>query len=724
MVLLALSLAHAEPRHAVVSPGGRARVRQLPRTSPDRVQWTVLGVSQPLDLEGRSTEGVLAWDTLGLGGGTWVVTAYLEPERDQTASWRWDDGDVVFVIDDGVPQILPVVGAPELADLLAGEVEPDSWIPPATPLGMLPGRASTVAVDAATFPAGFATWEANVSGELRDLLIPGDGMAAIDRHRAGLELAEVPYEEAAALFRLGEAYARLGFHREAAHYFERVTELDASWPSSTWLHLARSEVVIGRTDEAREHCGRAVESRHREPEVLECLALVALDTADPPAAPTGRALARANARPESLLLAAQLLQMDGRHLEAEPLLSAALPALGELAPYGWASLGDARFQTHDGEGARRAWSEVAGHPELGGVIRARKHALVMAEDGPRTWPDHLPELYTMADGGGMAGAEALYLLAQVAEGLGDLDGAAKHLAALLKSHPERGARSDAPKLLWTALEGRLQQLQRDGRTVDLLALWGDLWAPDLEREVQDVTAVRVVARAYEDLELYDEALDVHRVLFGIQTRLDEQEPNDLVEMARLYLAVGRAEESQRTLEFARKQGVDDPARTWLFEGDALVAQEKPDEALLAYRKAALSPDTRVAATVRMALVDTEAGRCDRSVPALLDLTRQKVEPVELADGEAHLALARCLLSQGRNEDAAVAAREAAGRSDDDVTRRYATWLAVEASGRAGEDEPMLAASLASDDDLWAALGREREADGAFDAELARRRDDR
>ena len=718
MLLGLLALAHAEPRHAVVEPGSTARVRQLPRTAPDRVQWLFLEVDRPLSLD-ETTDGVLDWDTLGLGGGTWVVTAYLEPGRDQTATWRWDDTRVVFVLDDGVPQVLPVIGAPTLAELLAGEVQADPIRPASTPLTLLGGAASTIAVDPGTFPVGFASWDANVSAELRALLAPGDDLAAIDRHRRALELAGSDYERAAVLFRLGEAHAALGLHREAAHYFQRVTEQDAAWPSSAWMHLARSEVALGRSEAARGHCAQAAEVRHREAEALECLGLVSLETADPPPGPTGRALARASARPESLLLAGQLLQAEGRHDEAEPLLSAALRGLDALAPNAWAALGDARFHQHDGEGARRAWSEVAGDAALGDVVRARKHALVMAEDGPKSWPDHLPELYGMADAGGPAGAEALYLLAQATETLGDLDGAAGHLARLLDEHAGIAAGSDAPRRLWRSLERRTHQLHRDGRTVELLAHWGDTWRPALEPQVQDVRTLRLVASAYRSVDLPAEALDVHRLLFGVHTRLGSQDSDDLVEMAELYLAVDRAEECLHTLDFARRQGDVEVGATWLIEGDALVALGRSDDAMLAYRKAVLAPGTRTAATVRMALVDTEAGRCDRATPALLDLTRQKVEPPELADGQAHLALARCLMADGRADEAAVVAREAAGRSTDELTRRYATWLAVEASGA---EEPLLTASLASDDDLWAALGREMEADAAFEAELARRKE--
>ena len=728
MLLALLTVSHAEPRHVTLACGAECRVRQLPRTDSTRVQWAFRGVDQPLhdQLEGLRTDGVQNWDAVGLGGGTWIVTAYLEDDRPLVATWRWtEDGPAVIVIDEGEPEMLVVQEAPTLEQLVAGEVPRHADTVASTSLSPLRGEALTVKLDTAVFPAAFPGWEPNIPDGQRAMLEGGSDLVAIDGYRRVLTETDDDYVRAAAFFRLGEAHRDLGLSREATHYFDRVAELDTAWPeAAVHLHRAQAALASGHPAQARALCGEVAEVRHRDAQVLECLGLVSLETADPAPAPTGRALARASSRPESLVLAAQLLQLDGRHVEAEPLLVEALVGLDDprIAAHAWASLGDARFHLGDGEGARRAWAEVASDDELGDLVRVRKTMLVMVEEGPRSWPTHIPNLDALAELPGSAGAEAQWLLAQVDLELADFEGAARHLASILDRPDVDMTDTDLPAVLWGVIETRLGQLERSGRPLDQLAFYRDAWRSDLEPVVQDVAPLLSVASGYEDLELYDDALTVHRLVFNIRVRLDESSPADLLTLARLYAEVDRHEEALQTLAFLRKTGVPAELRgaTWLLEGDVLLELERSDDAMGAWRKAALQRDSKVAATTRMALVDSAAGRCDRSVPALEDLLGQKLPVDAVEDGRVHLALARCYLDAGRAAEASVAAREAAGRSEDDLTRRYATWLAAEADG--GDDE-LLARSLSSDDDLWAALGRERAADSAFEQGIREQKGD-
>jgi len=726
MLHVLLALASAEPRHVVLDGGAECRVRQLPRTDPGRIQWTFRQVDLPLhtQLDGIKTDGILNWDAVGMGGGTWIVTAYVDPRRDIAASWRWTpEGPAVLVIDDGVPELLEVAEAPTVVELIAGTVPRNADLVGSTPLAPLRGQAMSLGVDVATFPASFPSWEPNVAADQRDLLQQGDDLYAVDRYRQVLTESPDDYARAAAFFRLGEVHGELGMARESAHYFDRVVELDAPWPEATvQLHRAQAAMAMGDGDQARALCASVAEVRHRDAQVLECLGLVSLRTAEPAPAPTGRALARASSRPESLVLAAQLLQLDGRHAEAEPLLVEALSGLDDprLTAHAWASLGDARFHLGDGEGARRAWAEVASDPELGDIVRVRKTMLVMVEEGPRSWPTHFVALDQLAELPGWAGAEAEWLLAQVAMELADFEGAAEYLASMLDRPDVDLAETEVPAVLWEVIETRLGQLERAGRALDQLAFHRDSWRPELEAEVTDIAPLSSVAQAYEDLDLPQDALEVRRTIFNIRVRQGETSTEDLVALARLYAEVGRPEEALQTLEYLRREGVpaDQVGITWLLEGDVLASLDRHDEALKAWRRAALQRSSKVEATTRMALADAQAGDCLRARPALEDLVRSKEQPSAVTEGHVHLALARCYLEEGRTEEAASAAREAAGRSEDELTRRYATWLAAEADR--GDDD-LLARALESDDDLWAALGRERAADSAFEAKIREER---
>ena len=120
---------------------------------------------------------------------------------------------------------------------------------------------------------------------------------------------------------------------------------------------------------------------------------------------------------------------------------------------------------------------------------------------------------------------------------------------------------------------------------------------------------------------------------------------------------------------------------------------------------------RIAASARMALADAEADRCDAAIPALQRLAATPEVP-EVADGRVHLALAMCLDKTGDPALTAEAAKAAAGRLEDDVSRRYAMWLADKAGREAGEED-LVTEAVRTGDDLWAELGRENEAHEAF-----------
>jgi hypothetical protein len=115
------------------------------------------------------------------------------------------------------------------------------------------------------------------------------------------------------------------------------------------------------------------------------------------------------------------------------------------------------------------------------------------------------------------------------------------------------------------------------------------------------------------------------------------------------------------------------------------------------------------------LQDAAAGHCERTVLALKGLVSlpKSTSPEAVLDGRAWLALARCQLELGLEVDALASALEAAGRSDDEVHKRYATYLASLAAGGEG----ITSDALRSDDDLWAALGREVRDHAEFETEL-------
>ncbi len=725
--LLLSALAWSSPDQIVLRPSPGASARPLPQTRPDLIQWTVRDNQVPLfdQLPTRPGEGVLDVGVVSLGSGVWVVSAWLDPADPRVPSVGWEGPDLVLHIHRGEAELLPVQPGPSLEELLADQVAPLSRGAPSTSLQPLGGSAWALRLRPEQLRLGSGDWEPNLIASDRALLVRDDSPRGIDRQRQALTGTDDPYVKAAALFRLGQAHQSLGLYREAAYYFDRVVEHPAAWPAATVaLRRAQASLTVGRGDQAREHCAEAAQARVRDEQVLECLGMVALETQDPPPGPTGRALAASTARPDALLLAGQLLLLDGRPGEAHPLLEAAADGLpdGELRDAAFASLGDACFYLHEGDQARAAWAEVAAG-DLGQLVWLRKRMLMLSDDGPRSWAAGIPDLYGFAGEGGVLGAESLYLIAQIGSGLGDLDQSVEVLVRLVDEHAREIQGSDVGQRLWRGLSERLLQLHRTDRRVELLALWRERWRRSLVPHVSDTEAVEIVAEAYRGLGLSEEALRVQRTIFEIQTRRGEVEVESLVQLAELYQLTGRGEDALRTLEFARSEGLPRSlaGRALLLEGQVQVDLEQPERALMAWRRAAMVEDVADEASARMALLDGSRGRCDRAVPALRSLTKREPLPASLIEGEGHMLLAACLLEQGRSEEASLAAREGAGRASDEVSRRYGTWLAAEGAREAGVQEPLLQAALDGDQDLWAALGRESERDRAFRSAITDRK---
>ena len=121
-----------------------------------------------------------------------------------------------------------------------------------------------------------------------------------------------------------------------------------------------------------------------------------------------------------------------------------------------------------------------------------------------------------------------------------------------------------------------------------------------------------------------------------------------------------------------------------------------------------TPATRVEGLARLALLDALEGRCDEALPGLDELARvnQGDVPDDILDGRVHIALARCLLSNRQDDAALAAASEGAGRADDILHKRYATYLAAVAAERSGQGGGMYYDALQADDDLWADIARE------------------
>jgi hypothetical protein len=145
-----------------------------------------------------------------------------------------------------------------------------------------------------------------------------------------------------------------------------------------------------------------------------------------------------------------------------------------------ASLGDARQATGDLPGAVEAWRAASVDGWLRPALKIRLRMAEWIDKGPADFGGAIPELLQLSDLGGAGGAEAHYLLAQIAEVYGDPDLAAEQLNLLWAFHPEEALQSDVPERLVQTCEFRLRQLEDQQRHVDLVAFFDLCWRDELD----------------------------------------------------------------------------------------------------------------------------------------------------------------------------------------------------------------------------------------------------
>jgi len=738
LILLLFSLSwaqNADMGGLALQAGPFARVQTLPQVSPLRQQWVIHASAMPLSEQvprNIFVPGIRTVDVYGVGGGSWMVGVEFEKEGLEGSWSRGPDGELILEFQAGTSALVEMAPTLSLEELLASPPERVIQAVSKSALQPLSGLASTLALQGDEVDTAFPVWTPNLPEDVRDVLRldPDPSAKTLDRYRQAMHHAD-PYVRAASAYRLGQGYEAMGMHREAAHYYRRVMEGEGAWPKDLLpLALARAELATGKVDAAREACLAAWGvSRAREEQVGMCLGLVSLESADPTPAPLGRALAKVSGHPLHLLLAAQLLQADGFHSDAMPLLQAALSALGpddeDLERHIRASLGDAYMHQGLMDQARDEWLAVGHKGALGQVIWLRQRTLEMVKGDPRDWASHLPDLDSFVHRGGEGAAEALYLQAQVAITLGDDEAAADALVQLIDKHPRVASANVIPQLLWDVLVRRLGTLGRQERSLDLIALHRRYWRGVLEGVVQDTAALELVVDAYTQAGLDEQAIRTQREIFVIQTRLGTSLPRDLLRLAELYQAADRHDDALRTLDFIAGQGVPKElrGRRQMALGEVLLSLDREPEAREAWVRAEKLPETQVAARLSLALLDASLGDCDSSLPRLDALANLEPEPDQprIRSGELYLVMARCLLQDGKPAAAAAAAQEAAGRSPDEHTQRYATFLAAEAKRIAGEDPGILQEALESGDDLWADVAQGLSQDDVFKAGLQQRR---
>lgn len=698
-----------------------ATVQLFPRVDPNTIELVVYDNRKPLDLqvdEQRTEHVVDAW-AASIGSGTWFVTLYVQSDRIDARLELEDSAWVVHTTERRSPVALTSEDTPTLEALLADTVARRPARPPRIPLQPLLGDAWSPRLDPRHVRLPMKPWVPSV----RDLPAGDPSLASLDAVRKRMVMTEDAELRTNLLQHLALGYQALGLHREARTYFDEVARQRTDWPRpKVRLHQADAALATGRWDVALERCQAAHAEGADEGATLACLGSVSLATGHPAPTPTARALLEVDARPGSRLIAAQLLVVDHRYDEALPVLTSLERWPAELRPWRDATLGDVALTLGQTETARAAWRDVGNQGPLAEVARQRARLVRMAAQPPSTWAAALPGLTRDIERGGIGAAEAHYLAAQIGRTFDDAGLAAEHLTRLVDHWPGLSARSDVPQQLLSVCTRRLEQLHRVERVADQVSFYDDCWRDELNSVLLDPSVLRHVSDGFEALGLWDRALSVQRDAVAALTRDDREDLDALVQLARLYVRVDRAPEALETVRYAERLPGSGSAQAALdvVAGEAHLELDEFVEADRRWARASADAEFGPEARVRRALALAERGRCAQAAPVLEGFSQQGVPdmtaPVALPD--AQLAVTRCLIDQGRANDAVALATTVAKDAPDTDWAAQATWLASVA-GR--EPDVPTPESPVEPEGIWATALQEQDEVDAVEERVRRLR---
>ena len=450
---------------------------------------------------------------------------------------------------------------------------------------------------------------------------------------------------------LGWGYLAQGLAAEAGYYFNQLQYTPGGVkPSLIYLSKAKVALLTEEWSEARDNLYRAYMYGADEATVVEMVAFVSQKTGIPNRAKTGRLLAFLTSRPELLLLAGELLQMDGFYAESKEVLEPLyvnhiffdeenIDLQERLA----LRLGDAYLNESDLVKAKEYWISASED-----ISALRFVQVKMLEGGAIEWVKSVPELKGfVGHSEGQIRAEALYLIGQVYSEYGtQLDGI-ELWADFTRTFPEISKKTDVVEMLWSLYRDRIMALNRIGATTRIAKTHEMGWIPELRQWLDDPEIVTIVARAYEDIGLSDKALDVLTHDFGVGAQEAFYSPEAELFLAELYFRSDHYYEALRTLEILKSKklpaGLFADAR--YLEAQVLLAQGDLAEAQRVLEYTSTVKRYRTESYLALGILARENDDCYGVVsylrPILLPYNKAITQ-----DTLAYLYLAQCLAELG------------------------------------------------------------------------------
>lgn len=697
-----------------ITPSPEAAVEVLAPTEPGKAEILVHGNSLDLRPPTRGAplpDGVRAWRVRNTGG-AWVITVWLRDEHERLELVREGDTWVGRPVPVPPAEDLSFLTGHALDELLAeGAVPSTCQEPPAKPAALVPlvGRDARYAerrIEA--FVPSTERWiEAEPGGGDAE---PGaHPWAEIESARRLLAGGVLVADRPALLYRLGALHRDAGHLREAAYYFQLA---DATGAPRGYGMLQRSEALarLRLWGPARDAVLAARAGGAPTGAVVEMMAALAMagESTDPIG--FARLVGQHTSHAADQRLAGLLLLRQGCTAEAAKHLEAAIAAdPDDLRAR--LLLVDARLLRGDASGARDVLADVpegSAPGELAVARRARSRVLALLQQPVDQWPASVPVLVQASRQVGEEGDEALHLLGQIGDRLGETRLALDSWLALVDRDRDFAA-GEPGRRLYATWWARVRGLVSRGRKVDALAFHGGAWRPGLAIHLADPAALRDLALAYADAGLAEPAIELWRAVADWEGVHHADDRATVLELARLYRETGHVVEAGEALDFlgARAGDAQVDAGASLLRGR--LAEDAGDSAaaLAWYAKVGgtLAPEARL----RAALLDAHDGRCAAALPALVAPAGGL--PTDVTEALVVAMRARCLTAVGRDaEGRQVAAAAALLLLDDDA----AGWAAY----TAGDALP---ADRRPADGLWARLGKDDAAEAVLRARVEKLR---
>lgn len=496
----------------------------------------------------------------------------------------------------------------------------------------------------------------------------------LDAQNQGLEGLT---ERGNSAYALGIAYLNQGLALESDFYLTKLRQAPGDVPfMDIYMAKARANLLQKDWSEARKNLQQAYNYGADETLVVEGMAFIAHETGMPSRSKTGRLLASLTSKPEALLLAGELLQMDGRYQEAweilEPLYEnqmfrddVAMDRRLRLR------LGDIAYFLGDNQQAQVYWRGT--YPD---IRQVRMLQVQMVSEGSNVWVQTVPQLRVIAENGETQNAaEALYLIGQVYSKYGTQLDAVELWAEFVRTYPNLVDKSDVLDMLSIAYQDRVRALAKKNQWMRIAKTHEVGWVPELQNLIDDPDVLVMVADAYSQLGLPDRALYALISDFGIGVNSQFYLPEAELYLANLYFQSNRFYEVHRTLELMDTKRLPNRLRPEMnfLKAQTFLTEGRLEEAKDLFEVTAQTSQFRTQSYVALGVLARQEDDCAATV-AYLKPTLVPLENRTTDDPLAFLYLSQCLGELGEYRLASEVAEALQKVSSDPEEIQHAQYL--------------------------------------------------